>query len=131
MGACRLFSFNMTLMERCRTAMIQNQWAISKLKGDCIPDWTTRQEETLQTCMMSPKPNQVAVCRVSYDGDDLRIIKEKERNIKENEDIIQAHQELIKKEMQEKINQMQEFIKNKKRKKQRFIVHLKQIFEGL
>merc|ERR1712129_601349 len=88
--ACWLFIFNMTLMERCRTAMIQNQWAKSKLKGDCIPDWTTLEEETLQTCMMSPKLNQVAVCHVSYEWHDLSIIKEKERNIKENEDIIQA-----------------------------------------
>merc|ERR1711957_965342 len=66
----------------------------------------------LQTCMTSPKANQVAVCRMGSDRRNLRFIEVKENEIKWNEDIVQASKRKMQ-EHQEFLKEMQEFIKKK------------------
>jgi len=158
--SCRLTSFKMTFLERCRTALAQNQWymvqsEVEEEGGSCRPS-TTWEDHILRNCMTSSMANQAAVCHVQSAADNLEFIELKEEIIKENMDAIQGHKELIKtiQERQEfnqptagelvkdrrKIEEMQELIKVKQKKirdlqdavdmLKQNIVYLKQIFEG-
>jgi len=163
---CHLSSFNMTLLERCRAALTGDQWERVqrevKVEGGSCTDYyplMILKAPTLQTCMTSPVANQVAVCHVSSDGDDLEIIKQKERYIEAALDAIQSRRrsgrwaihdhrsrsgvasQAIKKERIEQTRLRQEhtkLIQKKIKAAQRVIdmrkqnmFYLPQIFEGL
>jgi len=126
--ACYRRSFNMTFLEKYRTAAsTTNRRAIAAVIGKQAVEWG--EERTLQTCMASPKANQVAVCVTESDESNLFFMKETERKIKENEELvkksIQEHQEFIKKK-QENIADLQDDLDMRKQN----VVYLKQMFEG-
>lgn len=117
--SCRLFKLNMTFFERCRAALALNQWArvnkkVKEEGGSCEPSMSWKWQ-TLQSCMASPKANEVAVCRAQSTGSDEEFIKRKENSTKTNEEAIEAHQRAMKNRVQEHqvfIKKKQETIKN-------------------
>jgi len=96
-----------------------------------------------QTCMTSPKANEVALCSMQSEVNYERETREKRDVIKDSEDDIRARQKLLKKKNHQHhkfIKESQEFIKKKQetiKETQDYIdlgkqniVYLKQIFEG-
>jgi len=146
-NSCQLSNFNMTFLARCRVALASNrkEWRrvareVLQEGGSCGPTTISSKEQTLQTCMTSPKANQVAVCRMGSDRRNLRFIEQKENEIKENEDIVQASKRKMQ-ERQEFLKETQDIIKKKQENiadlqdvldmRKQNIVYIKQIFEGL
>jgi len=146
-SSCRLLSFNMTFLEKCRTALTltQTEWGrvddeVRQEGGSCSPSETLHNGRTLQTCMASPKANEVAVCEMGPRWWDNHRIKREESEIKKHEDTLE-HRKLIKKkdeDHQELMKQTQdaieqEHIKGLKDNLDMFKQHrvyLEQIFDG-
>lgn len=90
---CRRISFNMTYLERCRTALALNQWVrvhreVKEEGGSCDEASLVSgiENQTLRTCMGSPQADQVVFCIMETASAD--IIKEIESRIEEKlEDI--------------------------------------------
>merc|ERR1712129_41169 len=85
--------------------------------GNCNPTVSSSEEQTLQTCMTSPKASQVAVCSMGSDWGNLQLIEDQESKIQEAREFI--------KKKQEDVTNLQEFIK----KKQENVTNLQDVLD--
>lgn len=140
--SCFLHRFNMTFLEKCRSAMFRTQWAqvqqeVMDEGGSCQSHTVWKQGSVLM-CMASSKANQVAVCSLS-DQHNLSMIKEKEKDIRKSQgavemshrtlESLQGQIEFEERHMKKKQSHIKE-LKDALDVHKQNIVYIKQIFEG-